>query len=297
MKRISVVIPVYNNRAGLRICLDALASQTLPRDDYEVLVIDNGSTEPYADLVEEFPQVTWLQEPKPGSYAARNRGIERASAPVIAFTDSDCIPDAHWLEQALVAIGSADAAILGGRISFQDVPDRPLNIVEICESQIFYMTNHRGTIERSKFAVTANLIAARPLFAKVGIFDESLKSSGDRDWVGRALRAGATLRYAEGAKILHPRRSSFDEIARKIRRLKGGMVAMARKNPSWHQWGYALRYTFLDFRLYKAPFCAPHLRTARDRAALAGTIARIMMVGTRETLRVLVGAEAYRGQD
>src|SRR5262245_50422661 len=94
---ISVIIPVYNDTERLRTCLTALADQTYPRDRYEVIVVDNGSTIPPRSLVESFPGFVFAEESKPGSYAARNRGLQIARGDVLAFTDSDCIPDRHWL--------------------------------------------------------------------------------------------------------------------------------------------------------------------------------------------------------
>src|SRR5262245_46024865 len=94
---VSVIIPVYNNPDGLRRCLHALEAQTYPKSRYEIIVVDNGSDTPPADMVRAFDRVTLLEEAVPSSYAARNRGLAQARGEVIAFTDSDCIPAPDWL--------------------------------------------------------------------------------------------------------------------------------------------------------------------------------------------------------
>lgn len=295
MKEISVIIPVYNDGARLVQCLAALSRQTLPRAAFEVIVVDNGSTQSKPFDVDQFPDVIWCMEPKPGSYAARNRGLVAASGELIAFTDSDCLPAPDWLESGVSFLRASGAAIAGGRIDFIEPVGRPLSVVEICESQIFYMTNHRRTIEESHFAVTANMFTHKFLFQKIGLFNDGLKSSGDREWVGRALACGVRLAYVETAIILHPRRSSFLELANKVKRLKGGMVQLAIKQPSIEQLSYALRYTPFDFRLYRVPFRTRKLGSIAMKIQACWILAALAFLGLTETLRVSLGGASYRG--
>ena len=90
---ISVIIPVWNSPDLLAKCLAALAVQSYPRERYEVLVVDNGSTDSTAAVARNYPFVTLLSEPVPGAYRARNRGLAAARGEYVAFTDADCIPD------------------------------------------------------------------------------------------------------------------------------------------------------------------------------------------------------------
>jgi glycosyltransferase involved in cell wall biosynthesis len=114
---ISVIIPVWNSGALLRRCLEALARQTLGPDCFEIIVVDNGSSDDSAAIANSFPGVVLLSEPRPGSYAARNRGLARARGDFIAFTDADCVPAPDWLEQALAAARRhPGAGVLAGRI-------------------------------------------------------------------------------------------------------------------------------------------------------------------------------------
>ena len=73
---ISIIIPVFNQGDSLKRCLHALAAQTYPHSRFEVVVVDNGSTSPVAEMVESFPFARCIREQKPGSYAARNASLE-----------------------------------------------------------------------------------------------------------------------------------------------------------------------------------------------------------------------------
>lgn len=109
--RVSVVVPVRDRRDLLSAMLDALSAQSFR--DFEVVVVDDGSRDGSADEAErprmDGPRVRVLRQPPSGAVAARRVGVEAARGDVIAFTDSDCEPDPHWLERCVAAIdGGAD---------------------------------------------------------------------------------------------------------------------------------------------------------------------------------------------
>ena len=95
---VSVIIPVLNDAPRLRTCLDALESQTFDLP-FEVLVVNNGSSDDPASVLRAFPAARLLHEQQRSSYAARNTGVRQARGEVLAFTDSDCIPAEDWLER------------------------------------------------------------------------------------------------------------------------------------------------------------------------------------------------------
>ena len=114
--RVSVVIPVRNRAPGLRQCLAALEGQSFPRAEFEIIVVDNGSTDDLEGARRLFPAVRWLQEVAPGSYAARNGGLRQAAGEIIAFTDADCVPDAGWLREGVAALTDGSATVVGGEV-------------------------------------------------------------------------------------------------------------------------------------------------------------------------------------
>ena len=88
---VSVVVPFLTHGERLELCLRALEAQTYPRERYNVLVVDNGGILP-RDFAARWPSVSVLREDKPGSYAARNRGIGVSRGEIVCFTDADCVP-------------------------------------------------------------------------------------------------------------------------------------------------------------------------------------------------------------
>lgn len=198
---VSVIIPVFNDSARLKSCLQALEAQTYPQDSYEVIVIDNNSTEDIRAIATEFERVKFDSESKPGSYAARNKGISLAKGDVYAFIDSDCLPVSQWIEHGVKGL-QADADLVGGEVTFTFSTQKTLS--EIYDS----MTNMqiKQNIEERKVCKTANLFVQKYVFQLVGLFPDGLKSGGDVIWTKKATDAGFKLVYAAKAEVLHPAR-------------------------------------------------------------------------------------------
>lgn len=218
---VSVIVPVYNDGPRLRLCLEALAAQTYPQHRYEVIVVDNGSDEPPVWAKSVFPGVILVDESRPGSYAARNRGISVAKGELFAFTDSDCIPDKQWLSAGAGEFRlDPRLGLVGGRIEFfYREPERPTP-AELYSS-IMHL-NQKAAVKITGFAVTANMFTSRSIMERVGVFDASVKSGGDREWGQRVRSKGCRLVYSENAIVSHPARETFNQIrSRNLRVLRG----------------------------------------------------------------------------
>ena len=234
---VSVIIPVYNNPASLKACLQALEKQSYANQAYEVIVVDNGSKESIEPIVAAFKHATAHIESSPGSYAARNRGIAAARGDVLAFTDSDCLPASDWLERGVeILIDTPNCGLVGGELvpEFDD-PDRP-TAIELYEVIMYYP--QQRFIQDLNFSVTANMFSFKRIFDEIGPFDPCLKSSGDREWGQRVASAGYQLMYAENVRVIHPVRSSFEQIRQKVSRLAGGYEArnLRKYIPLWERW-------------------------------------------------------------
>jgi glycosyltransferase involved in cell wall biosynthesis len=96
--RFSIIVPVYNTAAFLPECIAALKDQDYDHSEYEIIMVDNNSTDGSAQILAGVEGIRLLSEAKQGAYAARNRGLMAAKGDVIAFTDSDCMPDGGWLQ-------------------------------------------------------------------------------------------------------------------------------------------------------------------------------------------------------
>lgn len=221
---LSVIIPVYNDTERLGRCLDCIARQTYPARRMQVLVIDNGSTEDLAATVaRHLPSATLLHELRPGSYAARNRGLVEAHGEILAFTDSDCLPEVDWLSTGVAELQQDPSlGLVAGRIVlFPYEANRPTG-AELYDLQ--FGLAQKTTLERDHYGLTANLFTRRTVVDQVGPFDPSLRSNGDREWGTRVWAAGYPMRYAESSVVRHPARRSLRELARKARRVVGGRI-------------------------------------------------------------------------
>ncbi|MCB8942430.1 MAG: glycosyltransferase [Ardenticatenaceae bacterium] len=217
---VSVIIPVFNDTDRLLICLQHLQNQTYPRDKYEIIVIDNGSTEPVKSC-QLATTVVLLEELQVGSYQARNKGLAIAQGEVIAFTDSDCQPAVDWLEMGVQALLAApDCGLVGGRI--QVFPHNPakMTITEFYESLTAFPQEEY--IEEYHFSAGANMFTWKRVVEEVGAFAPALKSSGDAEWGNRIHAHGYALRYADTAVVAHPARRFLREVVQKEVRKAGG---------------------------------------------------------------------------
>jgi glycosyltransferase involved in cell wall biosynthesis len=197
----SVIVPVRNGGRDVRELLESLAAQTLPRDRFEVVVGDDGSTDGTCDgLAREDGLVRIAAGPPLNSYAARNRAVRAARGPVLAFCDADCRPEPEWLENGLAALERAD--LVAGRIRFA-LPERRTvwTLLDIDGSKDHERQVRNGTAE------TANLFVRRELYDRVGGFDDSLPEHGDFDFVSRCVAGGARLVYDAHAVVWHPVRT------------------------------------------------------------------------------------------
>lgn len=181
---VSVIIPVYNDAKRLRVCLGCLQTQSY--SPFEVIVVDNGSDNLAAVVaaVEDCPAARWVCEAMPGSYAARNRGIEVAEGEVLAFTDADCVPAADWIEAGVAALRSrANCGLAAGAIEV--VMGNPQHPVELFESVM--ALSQQKFVAQDHYGATANVFTWATVFEQVGRFNPALKSSGDVEWGSACL--------------------------------------------------------------------------------------------------------------
>ena len=226
---VSVIIPVYNDADRLAICLSALDEQTYPASRYEVIVVDNGSDESIQPTVANFRQAHVAYEERPGSYAARNRGIAQAKGEILAFTDADCRPTSGWIGAGVERLQelSSGNGVVGGHIDFFFHQRGQPNVVEVVDSSL-YLDQQRYCTELN-FAATANMFTTRSVMKDVGSFNAETASGGDREWGERAHAYGCEVTYAERARVWHPARSSVAAYRRKMRRFAQARYAKQKR--------------------------------------------------------------------
>jgi glycosyltransferase involved in cell wall biosynthesis len=285
---ISVIVPVWNGCDVIGRCLSALQQQTLPADQFEIIVVDNGSTDGTADVARSFPGVSVYLEQRPGSYAARNLALTHARGRFVAFTDADCRPDQSWLERALEAADRhPDAGVLAGHIALFEDGD---GSSPLCTEYERLFSFPQSFAARGNCA-TANWMSRREIFATLGGFDERLKSGGDREMALRIREAGFPLVYVPEMVVWHPVRATRDDLVRKRQRLSGGR--WDRTNPSGRL-ARVLGVTLYDTaRRLRRVWAMPDLPVGR-RVALSRLTMDLSFVATREFWKLFQGQRSVR---
>ncbi len=202
---ISVVVPTYRRPNELRRCLRALAAQDLPREHYEVIVVDDGS-DPAATI--DKGQIGSLdpvlaRQANQGPGAARNHGARLARGRWLAFTDDDCAPQPAWLSMLLSRLEQNPAALVGGQTS-NGLPNNVYAQASQDLVEFLYDYFPRAVALRPFFA-SNNFAGDRKRFLELGGFDVSFPfaAAEDRDYSERWTAAGGSLFYEQAAKIEH----------------------------------------------------------------------------------------------
>lgn len=167
---ISVIIPVYNHSELLEKTLNALSNQSYPKSDYEIIVVDNASSENMNEVMSKFKNVKFVSENNiQGSYAARNKGVSVATGNIYAFTDADCVPHEDWLLNGVKCLTESGADFIGGPVSFTH-PD----IVTASHLwDALHQLNTKRYIEKHSSIVTANALILKNSFRQVGNFNKT----------------------------------------------------------------------------------------------------------------------------
>lgn len=208
---ISVIIPTFNRGEELQCCLAALAAQTLGRERFEVLVVDDGS-QPPAQPAPNGLRLEILRQSNRGPAAARNLGSSRARAEILAFTDDDCRPRAGWLEALVEAAGRHPGALLGGatRNGLDDNPYAEAS--QLIQDQVYRWYNCGA--DGARFFASNNLAAPRRAFLDLGGFHPEFRTAEDRDLCDRWRAAGGRLLYVPEAEVIHARRLTLGSFVR-----------------------------------------------------------------------------------
>ena len=288
-KLVSVIIPVLNNQRGLDDLLAALAVQTWPLESLEVLVVDNLSEPPIA-IDEKYSNLGRLVKCiSPGAYAARNAGVVTARGSVLAFTDSDCIPDPAWVAAGVAALERVQCrSVIGGEVVLS-LSDRPTG-VEIYQHLTGFL--QKENITRRGFSATANLFMTHSQFDLIGAFDESLLSGGDREWCWRAARKGFRVEHVENVIVTTKPRTSLGGAIRQARRVAGGRFMLRRKG-DLHVSPSGLEPHRGLLAAAKWILTHPNL-SAAERAKVFGVASVLKAAQTLETLRLRMGLRAER---
>jgi O-antigen biosynthesis protein len=199
---ISVIVCSYNGGRTLPACLDSLGK--LDYSSYEIILVDDGSTDDTAYIAAQFPRVRYIHQTNHGLSHARNTGAAAATGNVLAYTDSDCMADVDWLYYLLSALLSGNYAAVGG----PNFTPPAQNWVQACVAAAPGGPNHvllTDTI--AEHIPGCNMAVCRWAFDSVGGFDVEYRKAGDDvDFCWRLQQAGCVITFSPAAIVWHHRR-------------------------------------------------------------------------------------------
>jgi glycosyltransferase involved in cell wall biosynthesis len=200
----SVVVPVYNAEKTLDTCIRSLLNLEYPAE-CELVVVNNGSTDGSARILKSFgDKIRILQESRRGAAAARNCGIRAARFPVVAFTDSDCSVDPHWLSHLVAPLADPNVGVSGGTIR----SPRPCNPVEAYGDNV-HDNSKAISFYRPPYVDTANWASRKTVLEELHGFDENFLRCQDVELSCRILQAGFRLAHAPEAVVYHRNESTY----------------------------------------------------------------------------------------
>jgi glycosyltransferase involved in cell wall biosynthesis len=264
---VSVVVSTYRRAHLLPRLVAALEAQTLDADRFEAIVVDNGSDdETWAELQRLAGASTIHLRPlrievNQGPAPARNLGWRSAAAPLVAFTDDDCVPRPDWLAQALAsAAATPDLGVLQGAIL------RPAGPYPYGPDTVY-----RETLTPSPYFEGCNLVFPRSVLERTGGFDESFGFSGEDTAAGwAAIEDGGRWLFDETCAVTH------DIVERPLRWhlmmawREGNLVDVAARHPLLRAQGFWRPWAHRPWNVATAVGVVSTLVGVRWRPALVG---------------------------
>jgi len=233
---LSIVIPVYNGAETLPGCLQALLAQTLPADQCEVIVVDDGSTDNTAEVARGFG-VRVISQPNAGPAAARNRGAEAAQGDILLFTDADCIPAPDWASRMAAAFtgpgGSAELAeVVVGAKGVYRTRQQEL-VARFVQAEYEDRYDRMRVLEAIDFVDTYSAGYRRDVFLASGGFDTSFPTASveDQEFSFRLTETGHRLVFVPDAQVFHIHDHTLGEYARRKFWIGYWKVRVMREHP------------------------------------------------------------------
>ncbi len=203
--KVSVVVCSYNGARTLQACLTSLLQMNYP--DYEVILVDDGSTDKTQEIMKDFPQVKNIHQENLGLSVARNVGMKAASGEVIAYTDSDCMADKDWLYYLVGTLQQDNFMAVGG----PNISPPAQSWVQACVAVAPGQPSHVLVDDsEAEHIPGCNMAFYKWALESIGGFDPVYRKAGDDvDVCWRLRQQGHRIGFSPSAVVWHHRRFSI----------------------------------------------------------------------------------------
>ncbi len=261
--RVSVVICTHNGERTLSQCLEQLRDLVYP--DFEVIVVDDGSTDASADIARAHDALL-VQTDHRGLSFARNAGVARSTGEIVAFLDDDAYPDPDWLHYLAAALRSNARSGVGG----PNIPPDDDGLIADCVAAAPGGPIHVLTSDREAEHVPGcNMAFRKSALEGIGGFDERFRVAGDDvDICWRLQESGRTLGFSAGAVVMHRRRDSVWRYLKQQYGYGKAEALLERKWPSRYNRAGSSRWSG---RIYDSPAIGTVRRRAMVRYGTWGS--------------------------
>jgi glycosyltransferase involved in cell wall biosynthesis len=202
----SIVIPTYNRPQSLQSCLQALTQLDYPRDRFEVIVVDDGSSTPLDQGISQFQaqlDLNLIKQQNAGPASARNTGAAKAKGQFLAFTDDDCAPTPDWLRAFARQFTKTPSCLVGGK-TINALPNNLYSTAHQLFMDYFY-SSYGASPQQAHFFASNNMALPTDLFRQLEGFDTTfpLAAGEDREFCDRWLHHGYSMFYVSDAQVGH----------------------------------------------------------------------------------------------
>jgi glycosyltransferase involved in cell wall biosynthesis len=199
----SVIVPFLNEERYIRQCIESLLNQDFNKDEYELIFVDNGSTDKSISIVKQYSQIILLREYKKYEYACFNAGLKHATGNIAVFTNADCLVSNDWLSQIYRGIKLSNADVVLGRCYFPLTYSFLMRMLEeygnFNASYIF-----KNCSTKEFFGYTNNMAIKMDIFKKIGFFCEAHRGA-DTEFIQRVVSriSNAKVMFLPDMKVIH----------------------------------------------------------------------------------------------
>jgi glycosyltransferase involved in cell wall biosynthesis len=229
-----VISGVYNDTTGIQTALSSIDSIDFLSEKFEVLAVDNNSTDNTASVIRSFAanngNIYYLSETEEqSSYAARNTGIRAAQGNILTFIDADMTVPESWLSDLTELFSKRDVDYVGFDIDVY-VPKGKKTLTSKFEMMFAFPIEQY--LDKHNFTGAGTLAVHRNVINEVGLFDSTMVSGGDKEFGERVADAGFTQYFADHITVRHPARTSIVSLGKKAFRTGRGKQQLYDRHPT-----------------------------------------------------------------